>query len=65
MTGHRKRLYLALPRWAHEVYSTNRGIVGWAYSDRRRKRAKTLAHKLLRTYQKKQDRKEIKEQTEG
>lgn len=63
--GHRKRMFAALSGWSHEIFSTNRGVVGLCYSDRRRKRAKVIAHKLLRAYQKKQDRKEINEQTGG
>ena len=62
--GHRKRMYAALTGWSHEIFSTNRGIIGWAYSDRRRKRAKVIAHKLLRAHQKRQDRKEIADQGE-
>lgn len=54
-------MYAALAGWSHENFSTNRGVIGWAYSDRRRKRAKVIAHKLLRAYQKRQDRKEISE----
>jgi len=65
MVGHRKRMFAALQGWSFEIFSTNRGIIGWSYSDRRRKRAKILAHKLLRAHQKKQDRQEIREQTEG
>ena len=60
--GHRKRMFAALAGWSHEIFSTNRGIIGTAYSDRRRKRAKAIAHKLLRAYQKRQDRKEVAEQ---
>lgn len=60
--GHRKRMFSALQGWSHEIFSTNRGVIGWAYSDRRRKRAKVIAHKLLRAYQKRQDRKEVAEQ---
>jgi hypothetical protein len=55
--GHRKRMYAALAGWSHEVFSTNLGVTGECYSDRRRKRAKVLAHKLLRQFQKRQDRK--------
>lgn len=61
--GHRKRMYAALSGWSHEDLSTNRSVTGWAYSDRRTKRAKALAHKMLRVFQKKQDRREIAEQT--
>lgn len=63
--GHRKRMFAALSGWSHEIFSTNRGVIGWVYSDRRRKRAKAIAHKLLRAHQKRQDRKEVREQTEG
>lgn len=59
MTGHRKRMYLALPRWSHEIYSTNRSIVAPHYSDRMRKRARKVSRKLLRAFQKRQDRKEL------
>lgn len=55
--GHRKRMYAALSGWAHETFSTNQGVTGECYSDRRRKRGKALAHKLLRAYQKRLDRK--------
>ncbi len=55
--GHRKRMYAALAGWSHETFSTNQGVTGKHYSDRRRKRAKVLAHKLLRQFQKRQDRK--------
>lgn len=62
--GHRKRMYAALSGWAHEVFSTNESVTGKHYSDRRRKRAKALAHKLLRQYQKRQDRKVQEEQND-
>lgn len=65
VVGHRKRMYAALSGWSHEIFSTNLGIIGRAYSDRRRKRAKILAHKLLRAHQKNQDRREIREQLVG
>ena len=64
MTGHRKRLYLALPNWAHELHSTNRALVPRHYSDRMHKQARKVARKLLRCCQKKQDCREIKEQLE-
>jgi len=60
--GHRRRMYAALSGWSHEIFSTNRGIIGARYSDRRRPRAKVIAHKLLRAYQKRQDRLEIADQ---
>lgn len=61
MTGHRKRMFLALSGWSHEKHSTNRSVVGRHYSDRMRKRARKVGRKLLRAWQKRQDRKE----TEG
>jgi hypothetical protein len=56
MTGHSKRLQAAFASWSHEVYSTNRRFVGRCYSDRARKRSRVIARKILRNWQKRQDR---------
>ena len=59
--GHRKRMFLALPHWTHEMFSTNHGIIGRHYSDRMRKRSRKVSRKLLRAWQKRQDRQEAAE----
>jgi hypothetical protein len=61
-SGSRKRMYVALSGWSHETFSTNAGVTGPAYSARRRKRARAIAHKLLRASQKRQDRFLLNEQ---
>ena len=61
MSGHRKRMYAALHGWSHEIHSTNRSVVDWHYSDRMHKRARKVSRKLLRAWQKRQDRKEMQE----
>jgi hypothetical protein len=59
MTGHRKRMQMAFAGWSHEVYSTNRRVVGRCYSDRATKRRQVVARKILRNWQKQLDRGEI------
>lgn len=61
MVGHRKRMFAALSGWSHEIFSTNRSIVGFCYSDRMRKRSRKVSRKRLRVWQKQQDRKELAE----